>query len=172
MGDGVVVAAEDPVPRASCPDLCSKRNRDARWTLVFGRARLREDGTRHADIAVPVFGHKSHASIDRRHGFIRKWDVTDASRHDGRMLRRGLLETTNTGTSVWPTAPTAPPRTRPSWSGTASAARSTTASRRAEPVWKPRFDVCSAEKAGAGMAGFIEGVDRCQSTLFPERLDD
>src|SRR5699024_3716627 len=52
------------------------------------------------DIAIPVFGYKSHASIDRRHGFIRKWDVTDASRHDGRMLRRGLLDKTNTGTTV------------------------------------------------------------------------
>jgi len=74
---------------------------DARWTLVFGKARLREDGTQHADIAIPVFGSKSHAGIDRRHGFIRKWDVTDASRHDGRMLRRGLLDRTNTGATVW-----------------------------------------------------------------------
>lgn len=32
--------------------------------------------------------------IDHRHGFIRKWDVTDASRHDGRMLRRGLIDAT------------------------------------------------------------------------------
>ena len=74
---------------------------DARWTLVFGKARLREDGTQHADIAIPVFGYKSHAGIDRRHGFIRKWDVTDASGHDGRMLRRGLLDRTNTGATVW-----------------------------------------------------------------------
>jgi transposase, IS5 family len=83
------------------PAKLRQKDRDARWTLVFGRARLREDGTRHADIAIPVFGYKSHASIDRRHGFIRKWDVTDASRHDGRMLRRGLLDATNTGTTVW-----------------------------------------------------------------------
>ena len=76
-----------------------QKDRDARWTLVFGKARKREDGTRHADIAIPVFGYKSHASIDRRHGFIR--NVTDASRHDGRMLRRGLLDRTNTGTTVW-----------------------------------------------------------------------
>jgi hypothetical protein len=39
-------------------------------------------------------------------------------------------------------------------------------------VWKLRRDVCSAEKAGAGMARFIEGVERGQSTLFPERLED
>ena len=83
------------------PAKLRQKDRDARWTLVFGKARLREDGTRHADIAIPVFGYKSHASIDRRHGFIRKWDVTDASRHDGRMLRRGLLDPTNTGTTVW-----------------------------------------------------------------------
>jgi transposase, IS5 family len=83
------------------PAQLRQKDRDARWTLVFGKARLREDGTKHADIAIPVFGYKSHASIDRRHGFIRKWDVTDASRHDGRMLRRGLLDPTNTGTTVW-----------------------------------------------------------------------
>jgi transposase, IS5 family len=68
---------------------------------VFGKARLREDGARHTDIAIPVLGYKSHASIDRPHGFIRKCDVTDASRHDGRMLRRGLLDGSNTGTTVW-----------------------------------------------------------------------
>jgi transposase, IS5 family len=83
------------------PAKLRQKDRDARWTLVFGKARLREDGSRHADIAIPVFGYKSHASIDRRHGFIRKWDVTDASRHDGRMLRRGLLDGTNTGTTIW-----------------------------------------------------------------------
>jgi transposase, IS5 family len=83
------------------PAKLRQKDRDARWTLVFGKARLREDGSRHADIAIPVFGYKSHASIDRRHGFIRKWDVTDASCHDGRMLRRGLLDGTNTGTTIW-----------------------------------------------------------------------
>jgi transposase, IS5 family len=83
------------------PAKLRQKDRDARWTLVFGKARQREDGTRHADIAIPVFGYKSHAGIDRRHGFIRKWQVTDASRHDGRMLRRGLLDKTNTGATVW-----------------------------------------------------------------------
>jgi transposase, IS5 family len=94
---------ESRVPEAwqAKPAKLRQKDRDARWTLVFGKARLREDGTKHADIAIPVFGYKSHASIDRRHGFIRRWDVTDASRHDGRMLRRGLLDPTNTGTTVW-----------------------------------------------------------------------
>ena len=79
----------------------SQKDRDARWTLVFGKAREREDGRRHADIAIPVFGYKSHASIDRRYGFIRRWDVTDAAAHDGRVLRDGLLDKTNTGSTVW-----------------------------------------------------------------------
>ncbi len=124
---------EDRIPEdwKANPAKLRQKDRDARWTLVFGKARLREDGTRHADIAIPVFGYKSHASIDRRHGFIRKWDVTDASRHDGRMLRRGLLDPTNPPPRPGPTGPIAPPQTRPSWSGTASGARSTTASRRA-----------------------------------------
>jgi transposase len=41
------------------PAKLRQKDRDARWTLVFGKARLREDGTRHADIAIPVFGYKS-----------------------------------------------------------------------------------------------------------------
>jgi transposase, IS5 family len=98
-----------------------QKDRDARWTL-FGKARLREHGTKHADIAIPVFGYKSHASIDRRHGFIRKWDVTDASRHDGRMLRRGLLDPTTPARPSGPTAPSAASRRRTLWSATASAA--------------------------------------------------
>lgn len=80
--------------------LCQK-DRDARWTLVFARARRREDGTVPPDIAIPHFGYKAHTGIDRGHRFIRRWEVTDASRHDGRMLRRGLLDKTNTGSGVW-----------------------------------------------------------------------
>lgn len=83
------------------PAKLAQKDRDARWTLVFGKARERTDGTQHADIAIPVFGYKSHASIDRRHGFIRRWAVTDAAAHDGRMLRRGLLDKSNTGPTVW-----------------------------------------------------------------------
>ena len=83
------------------PAKLRQKDRDARWTLVFGKAREREDGTRHADIAIPVFGYKNHISIDRRHGFIRLWDVTDAAAHDGAMLRRGLLDRSNTASTVW-----------------------------------------------------------------------
>jgi IS5 family transposase len=53
------------------------------------------------DIAIPSFGYKSHTSIDKRYRLIRRWDVTDASKHDGRMLRQGLLDPANTGSGVW-----------------------------------------------------------------------
>lgn len=96
-----IKAGRVPQAWADKPAKLRQKDCDARWTLVFGKARMREDGTKHADIAIPVFGYKSHAGIDRRHGFIRRWDVTDASRHDGRMLRRGLLDKTNTGSTVW-----------------------------------------------------------------------
>ena len=53
-----------------------------------------------AGIAIPVFGYKSHINTDRRHGFIRKWLVTDAAHHDGRGLAV-LLDKSNTGSAVW-----------------------------------------------------------------------
>ena len=51
-------------------------------------------------IAVPVFGYKSHISIDRKFGFIRESAVTAASAADGRMLKR-LVTTGNTSSEVW-----------------------------------------------------------------------
>jgi IS5 family transposase len=51
-------------------------------------------------IATPVFGYKSHISIDRRYGFIRAAAVTSASHPDGRMLRQ-VIDRENTGSEVW-----------------------------------------------------------------------
>lgn len=83
------------------PAKLRQKDRDARWTVQFGKARVRCDGKPQPDIAIPTFGYKTHTSIDKRYRLIRKWDVTDASRHDGRVLRCGLLDRTNTGTGVW-----------------------------------------------------------------------
>jgi IS5 family transposase len=52
------------------------------------------------EIAVPVFGYKSHLNIDRRHGLIRGWTVTDAAAHDSRSFT-DLLEEANTASPVW-----------------------------------------------------------------------
>lgn len=82
------------------PAKLAQKDRDARWTLKRGRRKRRPDGTLMAEIATPVFGYKNHIGTDRRHGFIRKWTVSDAARHDGRELPR-LLDRMNTGSEVW-----------------------------------------------------------------------
>lgn len=82
------------------PKKLAQKDRDARWTLKRGRRKRRPDGTLMEAIATPVFGYKSHINIDRRHGLIRKWTVTDAARHDGRELA-GLLDRSNTAAPVW-----------------------------------------------------------------------
>ena len=80
-----------------------QKDRDARWTLKRGRSRPKpEEGAARAtaEIAVPVFGYKSHLNIDRRYGLIRTWAVTDAAAHDSRSLP-GLLDPENTASAVW-----------------------------------------------------------------------
>ena len=49
------------------------------------------DGRKLVDIAVPVYGYKTHISIDRKHGIIRRQIVTDAAANDGKRLREGLI---------------------------------------------------------------------------------
>ena len=65
------------------------------------QAKVRADGTKPVDIAIPTFDYKSHVSIDRMHGIIRRQIVTDASTHDGARLREGLIQTANTARDVW-----------------------------------------------------------------------
>ena len=55
---------------------------------------------RMPDIAIPVFGYKNHIVIYRAYGFIRSSSVTDAARHDGKMLRH-LVTGDNLATGVW-----------------------------------------------------------------------
>lgn len=69
------------------PNEAHQKDVDARWTAKFGsKVRYRPDGTPLPQIATPVFGYKSHISIDRRFGFIRKGKVTSAASSDGRQL--------------------------------------------------------------------------------------
>tara|TARA_B100000378_G_C17886108_1_gene357391 strand:- start:4 stop:513 length:510 start_codon:yes stop_codon:yes gene_type:complete len=67
---------------------------------IGGKIRYRPDGTPMPEIATPVFGYKSHISIDRRFGFIRKAAVTSAAHSDGRQLRC-VIDTSNTAGDVW-----------------------------------------------------------------------
>jgi transposase, IS5 family len=77
---------------------------EGRWTLKRGRRRSADrSGVQErteTEPVTPVFGYKNHLGIDRRHGFIRSFAVTDAARHDGRQLGR-LLDPDNTASAVW-----------------------------------------------------------------------
>lgn len=84
------------------PAKLRQKDRDARWTVKFTKARPRADGTvPPVDIAIPAFGYQNHISIDRRHGLIRKWLASDAATYEGARLREGLLDKSNTARSVW-----------------------------------------------------------------------
>jgi hypothetical protein len=82
--------------------------RDLRWRDDDGVVSPSEPVLVHAvaagsgisQIAVPVFGYKNHLGIDRAHGFIRRFVVTDAARHDGAQLG-AVLDPANTEGGVW-----------------------------------------------------------------------
>ena len=92
-------SAEEIWPDA--PNKAAQKDTDARWTLKIGGIfRYRPDGTPLPQIALPVFGYKSHICIDRRFGFIRAATVTSAADADGRQLKH-VVTTDNTSSSVW-----------------------------------------------------------------------
>jgi IS5 family transposase len=80
----------------------AQKDRDARWTLKRGRTKPGCEGAQRLaiQIAVPIFGYKSHIGIDRRHGLICRWTVTDAAQHDTRSFP-ARLDPENTANRVW-----------------------------------------------------------------------
>ena len=87
---------------AEHPAKLRQKDRDARWTVKFSKAKERPDGTKPpVDIAIPTFGYQNHIAIDKGFGFIRQWTATDAAAYEGARLREGLLDKTNTAASVW-----------------------------------------------------------------------
>ena len=95
-----IKAGRIPPGWAERPAKLRQKDRDARWTVKFSKAKPREDGTPQGDIAVPAFGYKNHVSIDRRHGLIRRWTATDAAAHDGARLGE-LIDQENTARDLW-----------------------------------------------------------------------
>lgn len=65
-----------------------------------GQLQSQVEPKRRVAIAVPVFGHKNHVSIDRAHGFVRRFAVTDAAAYDGAQLA-AVLDKSNTASPVW-----------------------------------------------------------------------
>ena len=47
-----------------------------------------------------MFGYKNHISIDRAHGFVRRFTVTNGAAHDGARLS-AVPDKTNTASAVW-----------------------------------------------------------------------
>jgi IS5 family transposase len=95
-----IKAGQVPQDWKEKPAKLRQKDRDARWTMKFSKAKPRQDGMRQIDIAVPAFGYKNHVSIDRRHGLIRRWTATDAAAHDGARLT-AVIDTENTAGDVW-----------------------------------------------------------------------
>jgi transposase, IS5 family len=82
------------------PAKLRQKDRDARWTVKYSKAKPSEGGAKRVDLAIPAFGYKNHIGIDRAHGLIRTWTATDASRHDGAQLEN-LIDKRNTASDVW-----------------------------------------------------------------------
>lgn len=92
----------------------AQKDVDARWTVKIGRPKDKDAARSVPELAIAVFGYKSHMGIERRFGFIRTFAVTDAACHDGKNC------------AIW-SRPTIPPRmcgptpltdprpTRPGW---------------------------------------------------------
>lgn len=89
-----------PPEWANKPAKLRQKDRDARWTVKYTKAKPSEDGNPRVDLAIPAFGYKNHLGIDRRHRLIRRWAVTDAARHDGALLPE-LIDRNNTAGDVW-----------------------------------------------------------------------
>jgi len=97
-----IKAGRIPAAWKDKPAKLRQKDRDARWTVKFTKAKQQTDGTMPpVDIAIPTFGYQNHVSIDRKHGLIRKWLATDAAAYEGARLRKGLLDKTNTSRIVW-----------------------------------------------------------------------
>jgi hypothetical protein len=89
-----------PPEWAKKPARLRQKDRDARWTVKYTKAKPSDEGMPRVDLAVPAFGYKNHLGIDRRHRLIRRWTVTDAARHDGALLPE-LIDRNNTAGDVW-----------------------------------------------------------------------
>ena len=80
-----VKAGEIPAEWQQTPHRLCQKDTDARWT--------KKNGVSH-------FGYKDHISIDVEHGFIRRYEVTDAAIHDSQVLG-AVLDVDNEDDSVW-----------------------------------------------------------------------
>lgn len=82
-------------PRADATVIEARRPR-----LSKDEKQIVRGGEAAGEIAVPAYGYKYHIGIGRAHGFVRRFTVTHAARHDGSQLG-AVLDTANTASGVW-----------------------------------------------------------------------
>ena len=90
-----IKAGDIPQDWKEKPAKLSQKDCDARWII-----KQRKSKGKGLDIAIPLFGYKTHLSIDRRFNFVRRYHVTVASSYDGKLLDR-ILSPENTAKDVW-----------------------------------------------------------------------
>ena len=126
------------------PAKLAQKDRDARWTIKYTKAKPKDDSPHRVDLAIPAFGYKNHIAIDRAHGLIRTWTATHAAAHDGARLEEVLTATTRPATCG---------RTRPTARqerGDVDAARVILPIHRKKPKGKPmpeRTRIANAQKS-------------------------
>jgi hypothetical protein len=59
-----------PADWARKPAKLRQKDRDARWTVKYTKAKPSEDGKPQINLAVPAFGYKNHLGIDRRRRLV------------------------------------------------------------------------------------------------------
>jgi IS5 family transposase len=95
---------EGRIPEDWKPAKIRQKDRDARWSIKYTKARVQEGAapgaSRPVDLAIPMFGYKNHIGIDRTHGLIRTWDASAANAHDGARLP-DLISKQNSASGVW-----------------------------------------------------------------------
>ncbi len=92
------------VPEDRSPARRAQIDTEGRWTIKRGRKREAPGGGQarqaQGEIAVPMFGYRNHLGIDRAYGFVRRFVVTRAARHDGSQPG-ALLDRSNLASGVW-----------------------------------------------------------------------
>jgi len=95
---------EGRIPKEWTPAKVRQKDRDARWSIKYTKAKVQAGAdpkaTKPVDLAIPMFGYKNHIGIDRAHGLIRTWDAGAANAHDGARLP-DLISKENTASGVW-----------------------------------------------------------------------
>lgn len=95
---------EGRTPADWSPAKARQKDRDARWSIKYTKAKVPESADPRApkpvDLAIPMFGYKNHIGIDKAHGLIRTWAASAANAHDGARLP-DLVSKDNTASGVW-----------------------------------------------------------------------